>query len=78
LVTTGQYHIDFRGGDLTESHVVHMIYPVLEVDLALDEAAEKLAMAFGVEYCLPARVHDAHSQVALDVEIILAPPCIFH
>ena len=28
-----EYHIDFRGGDLHESHVVHTIYPQRDEDV---------------------------------------------
>ena len=40
-----------------------MIYPIREEDPELDASAGALAMAFGVEYCLPAGTKDSHSQV---------------
>eukprot|EP01052_Picozoa_sp_SAG31_P016953 SAG31_NODE_1142_length_9696_cov_3.874232_7_plen_167_part_00 len=52
------------GGDLTESHVTHMIYPQLGLDAKLDAAAKELAMVFGVEYVLPVGFpsHALHTQ----------------
>lgn len=55
-------HIDFRGGDLSESHLVHTIYPQLGDDAASDKKRMEIALSFGVEYNLSASPSDAHSQ----------------
>lgn len=55
-------HIDFRGGDLSESHLVHTIYPQLHDDAELDRQRMELALSFGVQWNLSASPTDAHSQ----------------
>ena len=42
VVRQSEFHIDFRGGDLHESHVVHTIYPKREEDPELDAKAEDI------------------------------------
>lgn len=55
-------HIDFRGGDLSESHLVHTIFPQLHDDPELDRQRKEIALSFGVQYNLSASPTDAHSQ----------------
>ena len=55
-------HIDFRGGDLSESHLVHTIFPQLHDDPELDRQRMEIALAFGLQYNLSASPTDAHSQ----------------
>ncbi len=55
-------HIDFRGGDLSESHLVHTIYPQLHDDPELDRQRMNIALSFGLQYNLSASPTDAHSQ----------------
>jgi hypothetical protein len=62
LVRQAQYHIDFRGGDLHESHVVHTIYPERAEDSELDAQAKAMALACGLQYNLVASPTDPHSQ----------------
>jgi hypothetical protein len=62
VVRQSEFHIDFRGGDLHESHVVHTIYPKREEDPELDAKAEAMALACGLQYNLVANPSDPHSQ----------------
>jgi hypothetical protein len=44
------HHVDFRGGDLLESHLVHTIY--LRIGEEIDKTCEEMAKVFGLEYVL--------------------------
>jgi predicted deacylase len=62
VVNGATAHIDFRGGDLSESHLVHTIYPQLHDDPELDRQRMEIALSFGLQYNLSASPSDAHSQ----------------
>jgi len=51
ILSKADYHIDFRGGDLPESHLPHTIYD--KIGSELDEVAETMAKAAGFKYILP-------------------------
>ena len=51
ILSKVNYHVDFRGGDLPESHLVHTIY--LKIGKPVDEVALEMAKVFGFEYVLP-------------------------
>ena len=51
IIKESKYHIDFRGGDLPESHLDHTIY--LRIGEPIDETCETLAKVFGLGYVLP-------------------------
>ena len=51
LIREADYHVDFRGGDLPESHLDHTIY--LRIGEPIDETCGTLAKVFGLEYVLP-------------------------
>jgi predicted deacylase len=51
IIKESKYHIDFRGGDLPESHLDHTIY--LRIGEPIDETCGTLAKVFGLEYVLP-------------------------
>ncbi|MCW4048434.1 MAG: succinylglutamate desuccinylase/aspartoacylase family protein [Candidatus Bathyarchaeota archaeon] len=53
------YHVDFRGGDLPESHLVHTIQ--LRVDAEIDNVTEEMAKVFGLEYVLPGTPKIGHT-----------------
>lgn len=59
IISKSDYHVDFRGGDLNESHLVHTIY--LKIGKKLDETAEMMAKAFGFEYVLPGTPEIGHT-----------------
>lgn len=49
LVMKSDYHIDLRGGDLAESHVVHSIHPN-NADEKTNRISEEMSRACGFEY----------------------------
>ena len=53
------YHVDFRGGDLPESHLVHTIY--LNLEKEIDKTCEEMAKVFGLEYVLPGTPEIGHT-----------------
>lgn len=59
IISKSDYHVDFRGGDLNESHLVHTIF--LRIGKKLDETAEIMAKAFGFEYVLPGTPEIGHT-----------------
>jgi predicted deacylase len=69
FVRRADYHIDFRGGDLSESHLVHTIFPQIGSGDGgggsgggRDEEYRNFALALGLQYNLPATPADEHSQ----------------
>jgi hypothetical protein len=60
ILSKADYHVDFRGGDLPESHLVHTIY--LRMNGDLDETCETMAKVFGLEYVLPSTPEIGHTQ----------------
>jgi uncharacterized protein len=59
LLRKANYHIDFRGGDLPESHLVHTIQ--LRIGRKIDEVTEEMAKVFGLEYVLPSTPNIGHT-----------------
>jgi hypothetical protein len=59
ILSNANYHIDFRGGDLNESHLVHTI--VLRVGKDIDQTCENMAKVFGFEYVLPSSPEIGHT-----------------
>jgi predicted deacylase len=59
VLSKADYHVDFRGGDLPESHLVHTIQ--LRIGEKLDETTEAMAKAFGLEYVLPGTPEIGHT-----------------
>jgi uncharacterized protein len=59
ILSKVNYHVDFRGGDLPESHLVHTIYP--RIGQKIDETAEVMAEAFGLNYVLPGTPDIGHT-----------------
>ncbi|MBC8223568.1 succinylglutamate desuccinylase/aspartoacylase family protein, partial [Candidatus Bathyarchaeota archaeon] len=59
LVKEADYHVDFRGGDLPESHLDHTIY--LKIGKPIDETSEAMAEAFGLRYVLPGTPEIGHT-----------------
>ena len=59
IIKESKYHIDFRGGDLPESHLDHTIY--LRIGEPIDETCETLAKVFGLEYVLPGTPEIGHT-----------------
>jgi predicted deacylase len=49
LIVKSDYHIDLRGGDLAESHVIHSIHPNNASD-AVNRISREMAQACGFEY----------------------------
>jgi predicted deacylase len=49
VVVKADYHIDLRGGDLPESHVVHSIHPRV-ADTGVSQRSEEISRACGYEY----------------------------
>ena len=50
-VLNSDFHVDFRGGDLHESHVEHTITSI--TGSSIDETCIDMAKAFGLRYILP-------------------------
>ncbi len=59
ILSEADYHVDFRGGDLPESHLVHTIY--LRIAEEIDETCETMAKVFGLEYVLPGTPEIGHT-----------------
>lgn len=59
ILSKADYHIDFRGGDLTESHLQHTIYD--EIGSDIDKVAETMAKAAGFKYVLPGTPEIGHT-----------------
>ena len=59
LVKESNFHVDFRGGDLPESHLDHTIY--LRLGEPIDETCEEMAKAFGLGYVLPGTPEIGHT-----------------
>jgi len=59
FVKESHYHVDFRGGDLPESHLDHTIY--LRIGEPIDGTSEEMAKAFGLRYVLPGTPEIGHT-----------------
>jgi len=53
IILKSNYHVDFRGGDLNESHLAHTIFE--KTGNEIDKTCEEMAKIFGLEYVLPAK-----------------------
>ena len=60
ILSKANYHVDFRGGDLNESHLVHTI--VLRAGKDTDETGETMAKVVGYEYVLPSTPEIGHTR----------------
>jgi predicted deacylase len=60
ILSKADYHIDFRGGDLNESHLQHTIYDILGSEI--DEVAETMAKVAGYKYVLPGTPEIGHTR----------------
>ena len=54
------YHVDLRGGELLESHLMHTIF--LQGMGELDETLLQMGTKFGMRYCLSSRDDISHTQ----------------
>ena len=59
VILKSDYHVDFRGGDLNSSHLVHTIY--LRMDREIDITCEEMAKVFGLKYVLPGTPDIGHT-----------------
>lgn len=59
VILKSDYHVDFRGGDLNSSHLVHTIY--LRMGKEIDGTSEEMAKVFGLEYVLPGTPDIGHT-----------------
>jgi predicted deacylase len=51
FVLNSSYHVDLRGGDLSESHMTHTIFLQGVGGKAMDATTREMGTLFGVEYC---------------------------
>jgi predicted deacylase len=59
ILSEADYHVDFRGGDLPESHLAHTIQ--LRLGKKIDETTLAMAKIFGLEYVLPGTPDIGHT-----------------
>ena len=59
ILSQADYHVDFRGGDLPESHLAHTIQ--LRLGEKIDEITLAMAKTFGLEYLLPGTPEIGHT-----------------
>jgi predicted deacylase len=59
IILQSDYHVDLRGGDLDESHMVHTVF--LRIGEEIDEKCEEMAKAFGFDYVLPGTPRIGHT-----------------
>jgi hypothetical protein len=59
IILKSNYHVDLRGGDLNESHLVHTIFPRIGQDV--DKVSEAMAKVVGYEYVLPGTPDISHT-----------------
>lgn len=59
IILKSNYHVDLRGGDLNESHLVHTIFPRIGQDV--DKVCEAMAKVVGYEYVLPGTPDISHT-----------------
>jgi len=68
FISKSDYHVDFRGGDLNESHLVHTIF--LKIGKEIDDKCEEMAKVFGLEYVRPETPETGHSKGSLIYEAV--------
>ncbi len=61
VMLKAQYHIDYRGGDLPESHAIHTIYCHSFGNDDLAKKCESLAKIFGMPYVMPSNPKVGHT-----------------
>lgn len=59
IILKSSYHVDLRGGDLNESHLIHTIYATIGKDI--DKTCEEMAKVVGFEYILPGTPDIGHT-----------------
>lgn len=59
FILESDYHVDLRGGELTESHLQHSIF--LQIGEKIDEELKRMGVVFGLRYCLPGRPDIPHT-----------------
>jgi len=60
IILKSNYHVDLRGGDLNESHLVHTIF-AKGIDKNIDGVSEEMAKVVGYEYVLPGTPEIRHT-----------------
>jgi len=73
ILKKADYHLDFRGGDLNESHLVHSIYVKIGTDL--DQVAETMAKVAGYKYVLPGTPEIYHTSKGTLVYELMKAGC---
>jgi predicted deacylase len=73
ILQKSDYHIDFRGGDLTESHLQHTIYN--KIGSELDDVAETMAKVAGYEYVLPGTPEIGHTSPGTMIHAAMSAGC---
>ena len=68
IILKSDYHVDLRGGDLNESHLVHTIF--LRIGEEIDKKCEEMAKVFGLEYVRPETPETGHSKSTLIYEAV--------
>jgi len=68
IILKSDYHVDLRGGDLNESHLVHTIF--LRIGEEIDGKCEEMAKIFGLEYVRPETPETGHSKGTLIYEAV--------
>lgn len=59
VILGSDYHVDLRGGELLESHLVHTIF--LQGVGEIDEILRQMGTKFGMKYCLSSRSDISHT-----------------
>ena len=59
VILESDYHVDYRGGDLNSSHLVHTIF--LKAGGEADAASEMMGKVFGLKYVLPGTPEIGHT-----------------
>jgi predicted deacylase len=60
IILKSNYHVDLRGGDLNESHLVHTIF-ARGIGKEIDKVSEEMAKVVGYEYVLPGTPEIEHT-----------------
>jgi len=60
FIKGSDYHVDFRGGEITESHLAHSIF--LQDTGTMDEILHTMGTVFGLKYCLTSRSDISHTK----------------
>jgi len=76
ILSKSDYHIDFRGGDLPESHLQHTIYDRIGSDI--DDVAETMAKAAGYKYVLPGTPEIGHTSPSTMIYEAMNAGCAAH